>query len=57
MSAMNKPNKAELSQIWAPLILILAQIRPISNTLLWPTYCEEYGTWAVRSCLPNLGHK
>ncbi len=30
MAAMNKPNQAELSQIWAPLILILAQIQHLA---------------------------
>ncbi len=42
MSAMNKPNKAELAQIWATLVLILAQIWAGSNTLLRPAYCVEW---------------
>ncbi len=35
---MNKPKNAEQAQIWATLILILAQIQ----LLVWPTYCEEW---------------
>ncbi len=52
MSDKNKPNEAELAQIWATLILILAQIQHLVLAhILYDGIC------VVHSCLPNLGHK
>ncbi len=54
MSAMNKPNKAELAQIWATLA---QNSGPDPTPCSGPRTLKYDGTWAVFSCLPNLGHK